>query len=74
MFSSLPWAGNPYGGAARPTPQSAAGGKRGGYGGVDANGPRKRPKGPQGERYSTCYTNFGKLPLEKKKDMQTQLV
>jgi hypothetical protein len=74
MFSSLPWAGNPYGGAARPTPQPAAGGKRAAHGAADAGGPRKRPKGGQGDRYSTCFTHFGKLPLDKKKDMQAQLV
>lgn len=78
MYSSIPWAGNPYtGGAARPTPQPAAGGKRAGHANgaaVDANGARKRPKGATGDRYSTCFTHFSKLPLDKKKDMQTQLV
>jgi hypothetical protein len=68
MYSSLPWAGSPYTGPA-PTTAHAATGKRVANGAADSSGAPKRPKPNPGHRYSTCYTHFSKLPLDKKKEM-----
>lgn len=70
-YSSLPWANAPYAGGQPSGPEGRLGGggsKRPAAGSGDS-ATQKRIKGATGSRYSTCFTHFCKLPLDKKKDM-----
>lgn len=68
-YSSLPWANAPYAGGQPSGPEGrfGGGGAKRPPPGSSSDGP-KRIKGAQG-RYSTIFTHFCKLPLDKKKDM-----